>query len=160
MNRVPSKQTFRELAEPIRIQLGEGRFICLPKVFSTGSFGWYHSGKMVHEFHGEPLTLQVSLSMVIIGSKDAPSLPGMSTAERVAEEEARRQHIAAHLFSPLYPVSDSDEKVRIDSKASSSPKDASECNDATHTLIKASLKPSEPVEATKRDGKRKKGGAK
>lgn len=160
MNRVPCKQTFRELAEPIRIQLGEGRFICLPKVFSTGSFGWYHSGKMVHDFNGEPLTLQVSLSMVIIGSKDAPSLPGMTPAERALEEEARRSSASATLESPLYPVGNSYEKVIIDSKPSGRPQDASESKGDTNVAVNPSKKPSEPVEALKSHGKRQKGRAK
>lgn len=160
MNRVPSKQTFREQAEPIRIQLGEGRFIALPKVFSTGSFGWYHSGKMIHEFGGEPLTVQVSLSMVIVGSKNAPSLPGMTSAERLAEEEARRLEHSATMVSPLFPATEPYEKVRIDSKAPGIAQNASEAtNDTDPNETGRNASGATPGAST---GKRKrtKGGAK
>lgn len=42
-----------------------------PKAFSTGSFGWHLSEKRVVVIDGKPVTVQVSVQLVVVGSKDA-----------------------------------------------------------------------------------------
>ena len=41
------------------------------KEFSTGSFGWHFSGKIVIEVDGVPLKVQVSMNLIVVGSKEA-----------------------------------------------------------------------------------------
>lgn len=44
----------------------------VPKEFSTGSFGWYGSGKAIALVDGKPVQVQLAVTATIIGSKDAP----------------------------------------------------------------------------------------
>lgn len=41
------------------------------KQFSTGSFGWHLSEKRTVIIDGKPVTVQVSMQLVVVGSKDA-----------------------------------------------------------------------------------------
>jgi hypothetical protein len=42
------------------------------KEFSTGSVGWYYSGKMAVRVGERPVNVQVSVTITVIGSKDLP----------------------------------------------------------------------------------------
>ena len=42
-----------------------------PKEFSTGSFGWYLSGKATVMVDGKPVQVQVGANLTIIGSKES-----------------------------------------------------------------------------------------
>jgi hypothetical protein len=42
-----------------------------PKQFSTGSFGWYLSGKATIQVDGKPVAVQVGANLAVIGSKEA-----------------------------------------------------------------------------------------
>jgi len=42
-----------------------------PRQFSTGSFGWYLTGKATLSVNGQPIPVQVGTNLTVIGSKDA-----------------------------------------------------------------------------------------
>lgn len=156
---VPDRQSFRECAEALRVQLGGSLFMALPKTFSTNSYGWYHSGKLTVDFSDTPLVCQVSLSIVVCGSKDAPSLPDMSAAERLEEQRSLNVGATDTFVSDLYPVKEFVAKPQNPGKASGSPQDASQGSNggqAAETLPNAS---SGQPEAPKRKRKAAKGGA-
>jgi len=41
-----------------------------PREFSTGSFGWYFTGKVSIEVNGKKLPVQVGCNLTVVGSKD------------------------------------------------------------------------------------------
>jgi hypothetical protein len=43
-----------------------------PREFSTGSFGWYFTGKVSIVVNGIKLPVQVGCNLTVVGSKDAP----------------------------------------------------------------------------------------
>lgn len=49
---------------------GVGEFSAQPRVFSTGSFGWYLSGKA----KVQGLDVQMGINLVVVGSKDGRSM--------------------------------------------------------------------------------------
>ena len=53
------------------------------KEFSTGSVGWFLNGKTILEVDGTPVSVQISLSMTVVGSKELPQ----DVAEPVAAAE-------------------------------------------------------------------------
>jgi hypothetical protein len=66
-----SKTQFLEKAESVKITLGNAELIADKREFSTGSFGWYHSGKVTILVDGKPLSVQVGLNLTVVGSKEA-----------------------------------------------------------------------------------------
>jgi hypothetical protein len=42
------------------------------KEFSTGSLGWYLSGKTSVSIGGTPVSVQIGLNLTIVGSKELP----------------------------------------------------------------------------------------
>lgn len=62
-------EEFREHAKPLSAVIdGEKKAISV-KEFSTGSYGWYHTGKQVIEIGGIPVEAQVGITVTVIGSK-------------------------------------------------------------------------------------------
>lgn len=55
---------------------GEGnplaKFLCAPKDFSTGSFGWGASDKMTLTINGTLVKVQCSINLTVVASKEAP----------------------------------------------------------------------------------------
>ncbi len=66
-----SKTQFLEKAEAVRISVNGQEIIADKREFSTGSFGWYHNGKIVITVDGKPLSVQVGLNLTVVGSKEA-----------------------------------------------------------------------------------------
>ena len=58
-----SKTQFLEKAEAVKIVIGNSELVADKREFSTGSFGWYHNGKI--------LSIQVGLNLTVVGSKEA-----------------------------------------------------------------------------------------
>ncbi len=56
-----------------------------PKQFSTGSLGWYASGKIIVEVDGQQCQTQVGLSLVLVGSKEAPAEPAAPAPKAVVK---------------------------------------------------------------------------
>lgn len=67
-----SASEFSSSAAPLDIGIQGQHLLGSPKEFSTGSFGWYASGKVVITVDGRPLTVQAGITLTVVGSKDAP----------------------------------------------------------------------------------------
>lgn len=66
-----SKTQFLEKAEPVKITINGQELIADRREFSTGSFGWYHNGKVTVMVDGKPLSVQIGLNLTVVGSKEA-----------------------------------------------------------------------------------------
>lgn len=62
---------FAEKAQPLAIKIGDNTITAEVKQFSTGSFGWYSNAKVTIMVDGKPVTAQVGLNLIVVGSKDA-----------------------------------------------------------------------------------------
>lgn len=66
-----SKATFLSKAGSLSIKIGESIIDGDSREFSTGSFGWFVSGKATVMIDGKPVKCQVGCNVIVIGSKDA-----------------------------------------------------------------------------------------
>lgn len=67
-----SRSEFRTHAKPLTATLA-GQTMLLPvKEFSTGSVGWYGNGKLMVEIDGKVVTVQVGVTLTVVGSKELP----------------------------------------------------------------------------------------
>ncbi len=66
-----SKTQFLEKAEAVKVTINGQEVIADRREFSTGSFGWYHNGKVTITVDGKPLTVQIGLNLAVVGSKEA-----------------------------------------------------------------------------------------
>ncbi len=64
-----SREEFQK-AKPIMVTLGGTTLEANPRTFSTGSLGFYLSGKAMVEVGGVMCEVQVSGNIVLIGSKE------------------------------------------------------------------------------------------
>ena len=67
-----TKTQFLEKAEGVKIAIGGNEMLADKREFSTGSFGWYLSGKTSIEIDGKPVSVQVGANLTVIGSKELP----------------------------------------------------------------------------------------
>lgn len=67
-----TRAEFREHAKPVTVKIGEVPMMAEVKEFSTGSLGWYLSGKTTVEVGGKPVSVQIGLNLTLVGSKDLP----------------------------------------------------------------------------------------
>lgn len=66
-----TKTQFIDKAEAVKITINGQELIADKREFSTGSFGWYHNGKVVITVDGKPLSVQIGLNLTVVGSKEA-----------------------------------------------------------------------------------------
>ena len=66
-----SRTQFVEHAEALKVNINGTDMLADVKEFSTGSFGWYLTGKIVVTVDGKPLSVQVGMNLAVVGSKDA-----------------------------------------------------------------------------------------
>ena len=66
-----SKTQFIDKAEPVKVVINGQELIADKREFSTGSFGWYHNGKISITVDGKPLSVQVGINLTVVGSKEA-----------------------------------------------------------------------------------------
>jgi len=66
-----SKDEFLAHAKPITVVIGDKTVEVKPREFSTGSFGWFHSGKAQIVVGNTTVPVQVGLNLTAIGSKPA-----------------------------------------------------------------------------------------
>lgn len=67
-----TRQQFKAGAKPIDVTLAGQPMVAEPKEFSTGSFGWYASGKARLKLaDGTIVTCQVGLNLTVLRSKEA-----------------------------------------------------------------------------------------
>ncbi len=71
-----SREQFREKAKAVPVEIAGSKLIAEVKEFSTGSLGWYLNGKVNIEVDGVPVSVQIGLSLTIVGSKELPGGPG------------------------------------------------------------------------------------
>lgn len=72
-------------APPVLVRIGLDAVTLTPKRFSTGSLGWYYSGKL--ELEGT--RVQLSITAVIVGSKP-PTVQACEAEEPPKEKKATR----------------------------------------------------------------------
>ncbi len=66
-----TREQFASGAKPLMANVA-GTPVGVPvKEFSTGSLGWYQQGKVTIEVAGVPVVCQCSISLQIVGSKEA-----------------------------------------------------------------------------------------
>jgi hypothetical protein len=63
---------FKQNAHPVTFEIAGTPVTADPREFSTGSFGWYFTGKVSIEVNGKKLPVQVGCNLTVVGSKDAP----------------------------------------------------------------------------------------
>ncbi len=66
-----SRADFLAKAEPLKIDIGGQTLVAEPREFSTGSFGWYVNSKTTVTVDGKPLSIQVGMNLIVVGSKEA-----------------------------------------------------------------------------------------
>lgn len=64
-----TREQFVGCAEPLNVTINGTPMIAEVKEFSTGSFGWYLSGKMRVTIDGKPVTVQMGCNFTVVGSK-------------------------------------------------------------------------------------------
>ncbi len=55
----------------IVVTINGQNYVATRKAFSTGSYGYYLSDKIVMDIGGTPLKIQIGLNMAAVGSKEA-----------------------------------------------------------------------------------------
>lgn len=66
-----TKAEFKAHAKPVKVEVAGNTMFAELKEFTTGSFGWYLSGKATIEVDGKPVQVQVGANLTVIGSKEA-----------------------------------------------------------------------------------------
>jgi hypothetical protein len=66
-----TREHFMGAAVALSVTLPQGDMLATPRSFSTGSFGWYAGGKQQVKVDGKWVTVQVGITMTVVGSKDA-----------------------------------------------------------------------------------------
>lgn len=67
-----SRADFRTNAKPVKVEVNGIPMMAEVKEFSTGSFGWYLSGKTTIDIGGTPVSVQIGMNLTVVGSKDLP----------------------------------------------------------------------------------------
>jgi len=68
-----TREQFRENAKPVSIVVNGVEMEAQPKEFSTGSFGWYLTGKTLLPVGDQKVNVQIGLNLTVIGSKEQSS---------------------------------------------------------------------------------------
>jgi hypothetical protein len=76
-----SRADFRAKAKPINVNIGSMSQMAEVKEFSTGSLGWYLNGRTTIEIDGQPVSVLINASFVIVGSKELPAEEGSKAVE-------------------------------------------------------------------------------
>lgn len=66
-----SRETFHKEAKPIVAQVNGSPVVLSPREFSTGGLGFYAGDKIAVVIDGVPCKAQLTLSLVLVGSKEA-----------------------------------------------------------------------------------------
>jgi hypothetical protein len=76
-----TREQFREKAKAVTVTIGSVPLQAEVKEFSTGSLGWYLNGKTTIEVGGVSVSVQIGLSLTIVGSKELPGGPAAGKGE-------------------------------------------------------------------------------
>jgi len=66
-----SRDDFRNKTEAVTVVINGVEMEAMPKEFSTGSFGWYLTGKTYLPVGEKKVNVQIGLNLTVIGSKEA-----------------------------------------------------------------------------------------
>ena len=78
-----TRAEFGEKAQPVSVTIAGVPMQAEVKEFSTGSLGWYLNGKTLVNVGDKPVSVQIGLSMTIVGSKELPK-DGSGSASQAA----------------------------------------------------------------------------
>jgi hypothetical protein len=67
-----TRESFRQHARPLAVQINGTPVVAEAKEFSTGSLGWYAGQKVTVLVGDTPVKVQVGLNLTVVGSKDLP----------------------------------------------------------------------------------------
>ena len=67
-----SRAEFRDKAQAVKVEINGVPMMAEVKEFSTGSFGWYLSGKSVINVGDKQVSVQIGMNLTVVGSKDLP----------------------------------------------------------------------------------------
>ena len=67
-----SRVEFHAKAKPVAVSIGNVPMFAEVREFSTGSLGWYLSGKTMIDVGGTLVSVQIGLNLTVVGSKDLP----------------------------------------------------------------------------------------
>jgi len=67
-----TRAEFRDKAKAVKVEISGVPMLAEAREFSTGSLGWYLSGKTTIEIDGKPISVQVGANLTVIGSKELP----------------------------------------------------------------------------------------
>jgi hypothetical protein len=79
-----TRAEFHEKAKPVTITINNVPLQAERREFSTGSLGWYLSGKTIIDVGGTPVSVQIGMNLTIVGSKE---LPGKSEQKASSSDE-------------------------------------------------------------------------
>lgn len=66
------RSEFKSHAQAVTFEIVGNQVKAEPREFSTGSFGWYYTGKINVVVNGKSVPVQVGCNFTVVGSKDAP----------------------------------------------------------------------------------------
>lgn len=67
-----TRDAFRQGAKPLEVMVNGDKLLAEVREFSTGSLGWFLTGKVLVNVGGVPTKVQVGLNLTVIGSKELP----------------------------------------------------------------------------------------
>lgn len=67
-----TREEFRKDAKPLEVIINGVPLLAEVKEFSTGSLGWYLSGKTTCKIGDQAVPVQIGLNLTIVGSKELP----------------------------------------------------------------------------------------
>ena len=75
-----SREQFIDNAKSVQVTIAGVPMLATVKQFSTGSLGWYLTGKTVVEVDGVAVPVQIGLQLTCIGSKELPQQDAKAAA--------------------------------------------------------------------------------
>ncbi len=75
-----SREQFAAQAKPVEVRINGVPLLAEVKEFSTGSLGWYLSGKVTLPVGDTAVSTQIGLNLTIANSKELPKTPAKAVA--------------------------------------------------------------------------------
>jgi len=66
-----TREEFRAGAKPVQVTVNGVPLMAEVKEFSTGSFGWYLTGKVAINVGEKPVSVQIGMNLTVVGSKES-----------------------------------------------------------------------------------------
>lgn len=68
-----TRAEFREHAEPLTLVIDGNKQFATVKEYDSGTLGWWFGEKITIEINGEPVRVQCSINLMVVGSKQLPT---------------------------------------------------------------------------------------